>query len=167
MIDKHIKKLKEWKLHLDGKLRCLPYMYWIPKMHKKPSKQRFIAASSRCSTKSLSATITKILKLIDKYHAHEANNIRRNSSTNPYWVVSNSSKVHRMIQKSNQRQDVENIATYDFSTLYTNIPHKKLKARMTSVVSKAFEGTGKKFVSVYSSSARWINSPKQSSLAYT
>ena len=38
---------------------------------------------------------------------------------------------------------------------------------MKSVVSKAFEGTGKKFVSVYSSSARWINRPKQSSLAYT
>ena len=47
----------------------LPFLYWIPKMHKKPySKQRYIAASSRCSTKHLSAVLTKCLKLIEKQH---------------------------------------------------------------------------------------------------
>ena len=44
----------------------LPFLYWIPKMHKKPySKQRYIAASFSCSTKSLSAVLTKCLKLIE------------------------------------------------------------------------------------------------------
>ena len=32
----------------------LPYLYWIPKLHKSPYKQRYIAGSSKCSTKPLS-----------------------------------------------------------------------------------------------------------------
>ena len=43
-----------------GKLN-LPYIYWIPKMHKNPYKHRFIAGSSKCSTKPLSILLTKLL----------------------------------------------------------------------------------------------------------
>ena len=43
-------------------------------------------------------------------------------------------------------KDVENIATYDFPTLYTNIPHKKLKERMKQVVEEAYEGSGGKYL---------------------
>jgi hypothetical protein len=32
----------------------LPYLYWIPKLHKTPYKERYIAGSSTCSTKELS-----------------------------------------------------------------------------------------------------------------
>ena len=32
----------------------LPYLYCIPKLHKNPYKQRYIAGSSKCSTKPLS-----------------------------------------------------------------------------------------------------------------
>lgn len=32
----------------------LHYLYWIPKIHKSPYKQRYIAGSSKCSTKPLS-----------------------------------------------------------------------------------------------------------------
>ena len=37
----------------------LPYIYWIPKMHKNPYKHRFIAGSARCSNKPLSILLTK------------------------------------------------------------------------------------------------------------
>jgi hypothetical protein len=30
----------------------LPYLYWIPKLHKAPYKERYIAGSSTCSTYS-------------------------------------------------------------------------------------------------------------------
>jgi hypothetical protein len=33
----------------------LPYLYWIHKLHKTPYKHRYIAGSSKCSTKSLSS----------------------------------------------------------------------------------------------------------------
>ena len=31
----------------------LPYLYWTPKLHKSPVKHRFIAGSSKCTTKQL------------------------------------------------------------------------------------------------------------------
>ena len=39
----------------------LPYIYWIPKMHKHPYKHLFIGDSARCSTKPLSILLTKLL----------------------------------------------------------------------------------------------------------
>ena len=38
--------------------------------------------------------------------------------------------------------------TYDFSTLYTNLPHKELKERIPRLVKESFEGLGKKYISV-------------------
>ena len=32
---------------------CLPEMYWLPKIHKIPSKSRFIVAACKCSIKLL------------------------------------------------------------------------------------------------------------------
>ena len=75
VINDHDNKLKDWKICLDSEAHRLPFMYWIPKMHKTPSKQRFIAASACCSTKELSATITKCLNVIDSYHEHTAHNM--------------------------------------------------------------------------------------------
>jgi hypothetical protein len=40
----------------------LPYLYWIPKLHKTPCKERYIAGSSTCSTKELSIQLTKLVK---------------------------------------------------------------------------------------------------------
>jgi hypothetical protein len=39
----------------------LPYLLWIPKLHKNPYKHIFIAGSSNSSTKPLSLLLTKIL----------------------------------------------------------------------------------------------------------
>ena len=48
----------------------------------------------------------------------------------------------------NQRELVSSIKTYDFSTLYTNLPHKDLKERIPRLVKESFEGLGKKYISV-------------------
>jgi hypothetical protein len=42
----------------------LPYLYWIPKLHKTPYKESNIAGSSICSTKELSIQLTKILSAV-------------------------------------------------------------------------------------------------------
>jgi hypothetical protein len=42
----------------------LPYLYWIPKLHKIPYKERYIAGSSTCSMKELSIYLTKILSAV-------------------------------------------------------------------------------------------------------
>ena len=42
----------------------LPTFYWLPKLHKKPYKARFIANSSSCTTTSLSKVLTSCLTAI-------------------------------------------------------------------------------------------------------
>ena len=42
----------------------LPKLYWIPKLHKNPYKQRHIAGLAKCSTKPLSQILTRILTAV-------------------------------------------------------------------------------------------------------
>ena len=42
----------------------LPALYWILKLHRCPFKQRYIAGSTRCSTKSLSKLLICILSAV-------------------------------------------------------------------------------------------------------
>ena len=37
----------------------LPKLYWIPKLHKNPYNQRYIAGSAKCSTKPLSQILIR------------------------------------------------------------------------------------------------------------
>ena len=41
----------------------LPNMYWMPKMHKNPTKARFIIASPKSSIKPLARTILSVFHL--------------------------------------------------------------------------------------------------------
>ena len=48
----------------------LPTMYWLPKLHKRPCKARFIANSSACTTTELSKSLTSChaaIKLVDGF----------------------------------------------------------------------------------------------------
>ena len=72
-----------------------------------------------------------------------------------------------MIAESNARKKVENIATYDFSTLYTNIHHDKFKERTASVIKGTYEDDVHKYMSVYSSDASFVNNSKSTTDAYT
>ena len=150
---------------VDDIPKKLPFLYWIPKMHKKPnSKQRFIAASHDCSTKPLSAIMTKVLKLVEAKHRLKCKRYATEHGINPMWIINNSGQVHECIASSNHKSDCHNIRTYDFSTLYTSIPHSKLKERMAQVIRDAFEISGKSFISVYKTKTAWTDSPKKNTL---
>ena len=45
----------------------VPTLYWLPKLHKKPYKARFIANSSSCTTTELSKLLTSCLTAIKKH----------------------------------------------------------------------------------------------------
>ena len=51
-------------LEISEEDQNLPYRYWTPKLHKSPYKHRFIAGSSKCTTKELSCLLTKVLSTI-------------------------------------------------------------------------------------------------------
>ena len=51
---------KFW-LFVDEGHSKLPTLYWLPKLHKRPYKWRFIANSSSCTTTELSILLTSCL----------------------------------------------------------------------------------------------------------
>src|SRR5271170_4379908 len=148
--------MKELKIQVDEKQQQLPILFWIPKMHKNPSKQRFIAASHCCTTKPVSALITKCLKLVQQAHKIYCDRIKSYTGFNFMWIIENSMEVQKLMQKSSKNKP-RNIKTYDFSTLYTSIPHDKLKHEIKLLIQKAFSGMNKKYIKVTQSRAYWSN----------
>ena len=154
IVKEHITHMNSHSINLIPSQKSLPFLYWIPKMHKNPSKQRYIAASHSCTTKPLSKMITYCLKLIQQTHKHYCEKISKACKTHRMWIVDNSVEVLNKISVCNQRT-VRNVRTYDFSTLYTSIPHAKLKTRMAVVINQCFNKTGRRSIQFGQKTAKW------------
>ena len=75
-------------------------------MHKKPfSKQRYIAASYSCTTKPLSAVLTKCSKLIEKQQRFICKGYFRNHGINPMWILNNSTSIHKLSAAVNRKRN--------------------------------------------------------------
>ena len=75
-------------------------------------------------------------------------------------IINNSHTLQTQFSKINGKHIATNLNTYDLSTLYTSLPHKKLKTQMRKVITMAFDNRSEKFISIYSKSARWTNTPR-------
>ena len=56
-----------FSLNVKERQDKLPTMYWLPKLHKRPYKSRFIANSSSCTTTELSKLLTSCLTAIKNH----------------------------------------------------------------------------------------------------
>ena len=115
----------------------LPYIYLIPKMHKNPYKHRFIAGSSKSSTKPLSILLTKLLTHIKQGLQKYCETAYSRSGINRMWILKYSKELLEYL-KSPTFNHVTSIKSFDFSTLNTTIPHQKLKDRLISIIRNAF-----------------------------
>ncbi|KAK3085568.1 hypothetical protein FSP39_005430 [Pinctada imbricata] len=59
------------------------------------------------------------------------------SGINQMWILKNSKELLEHL-KSTHFSRVHSIKAFDFSTLYTTIPHSKLKERLAKIISNAF-----------------------------
>ena len=135
---------------------CLPNMDWLPKMHKTPIKARFIVAAPKCSVKPLSKAITKIFKMfLNKIEAYNEKS-RFFSGVNTFWVVQSNKQVTKSLRQLNKYGKARSISTFDFSTLYTNIPHDKLLEVLNSIIDFCFQGTDKKLINVTTWGASFV-----------
>ena len=68
----------------------LPSLYWIPKLHKSPYKQRYIAGSANCTTKPLSVLLTSILTTVKEGLQKYCDTSYSRSGVNDMWILKNS-----------------------------------------------------------------------------
>jgi hypothetical protein len=123
------------------------WIVWIPKLHKTPYKERYIAGSSTCSTKELSIPLTKIMSAVKEGQQKYCQTVYSSSGINHMWILKNSKDLLKNL-RSRSFSHVSSIKTFDFSTLYTTLPHDKLKTRLKETIHKAFSHSnyGSKFV---------------------
>ena len=137
ILQNHKSVLTSFNINTSQDNLDLPSLYWIPKLHKNPYKQRFIAGSSKCSTKPLSIHLTNILTAIKAQLQMYCETAYSRSGINQMWILKNSKDLLQYLKCPSLKQ-VHSIQTFDFSTLYTTIPHLKLKSRLKDIIKQCF-----------------------------
>ena len=136
----HIDTLTKINVKID---KCeLPTFYWLPKLHKNPFKSRFISNSSHCSTTILSKHITSALTAIKDHVIKYSETAFNNSNVNYFWSIKNSSEVIEKLRLRNFQGS--QVSSFDFSTLYTSLPHDLIKAKVLSLVTWCFNRESKR-----------------------
>ena len=80
-------------LFVDEDHSKLPTLYWLPKLHKRPYKSRFIANSSACTTTELSILLTSCLTAIKNHVIKYCTTVYERNGKNLFWSIKNSGQI--------------------------------------------------------------------------
>ena len=122
----------------------LPTMYWLPKLHKKPYKARFIANSSSCTTTELSTLLTSCLNAVKNHVIRYCEKVYERSAKNLFWSIKNSGEVLNKLKSRGFR--ATSLSAYDFSTLYTTLPHNLIKEKLINLIEWTFKRDGSPYI---------------------
>ena len=115
-------------------------------MHKDPIKFRFITSGRDSSLKQLSVAIGLCLQRglkIARNHSKYSNFFHRR---NDYYVIDSNQDVLDFMFSNNLESGRKSVSTFDFSTLYTSIPHDQLKCNLREFVELIFVIKDKKYM---------------------
>ena len=115
-------------------------IYWLPKRHKQPYKARCIANSSSCTTTEKSKLLTSCLTTIKNHIIKYCEKVYERSGKNLFWSIKNSCEVLNKLKSG--RFPASSLSTYDFSTLYTTLPHNVIKDKLVNLVERLFQREG-------------------------
>ena len=71
----------------------LPTIYWLPKLHKKPYKSRFIANSGSCTTTELSILLTSCLTAIKSHVINYCTTVYEMNGKNLFGSIKNYGEI--------------------------------------------------------------------------
>ena len=165
IISKHKADLKrKFKISIPNDMLSLPDIYWTPKLHKNPVKHRFIIASKTCSTKTLSKNVSSIFSLFQRQISAYHQKTHFYTGIKSYWIVNDRRPILKAVDRSVARRSARSLTSFDFSTLYTKIPHDKLIMVLNGIIDFAFRGGKRENICVSKSGiASWKNENDTSS----
>ena len=79
---------------------------------------------------------------------------------NTFWVVQNNKLVIDAMNGLNKQRKATSVSIFDFSTLYTKLPHNKLLMVLNSLIDFYFDGGECKYITVNNYEAHWVNNIK-------
>jgi len=166
IIENHVNFQEKFGLEVKKDFRHLATHYWTPKMHKQVIAERFITAGVRSSLKPLAKDVTKIFKCIFNFSRAYYRVLEFYTGLKFFWVIDNNTEFCKALDRISNRNRARGISTFDFSTLYTKIPHNKLIDCLHFFIELVFNNKDRKYLSVTSSGAHWVGSKKSSGTVY-
>ena len=166
IISRHETVLKEdFNIKLSPQDKNVPLIYWISKQHKNPYKFRFISGASHCTTKDLSVELSLILKMIKQHFSNYCKKILHESGLQYYWSIDNSLQFLQKVAHT----EASSIYTYDFSTLYTNLPLDDILNKLTELIIRMFNNADSHYILVntFKGKAFWANENRKGYHKYT
>ena len=97
-----------------------------------------------CSTTILSKHITSALTAVKDHVIKYSETAFSNSNVNYFWSIKNSSEVIEKLRLRNFQGS--QVSSFDFSTLYTSLPHDLIKAKVLSLVNWCFNRESKTYL---------------------
>ena len=120
-------------------LRCTGYLKSI-----KPYKARFIANSSSCTTTELSKLLTLCLTAVKNHVIKYCEKVYERPGKNLFWSIKNSGEI---LDKLKARDfNATSLSTYDFSTLYTTLPHYLIQDKLIDLIERTFQREGSPYL---------------------
>jgi hypothetical protein len=78
----------------------LPYLYWIPRLHRTPYKERYVTGTKTFSTKPLSILLTKIFTAGKKKLQMHCSTVYARSGVNQMWILKYSKELLESLKSS-------------------------------------------------------------------
>ena len=103
-----------------------------------------IVHAPHCSTTILSKHITSALTAVKDNVIKYSETAFSNSNVNYFWSIKNSSEVIEKLRLRNFQGS--QVSSFDFSTLYTSLPHDLIKAKVLSLVKWCFNRESKTYI---------------------
>ena len=159
ILDTHQQFLAKFAIEVSSKQNKLPFLYFTAKMHKTPISNRFITSSKSCTLSELSEKVGLCLKTLLKcsknYSTYDS---KYQSNMKNYYIIDNNVDVIKFLNQSNKLNSKhKSIATYDFKTLYTSIPHNLLKKQLKRFIEGVFKRKGKRYIVPYKNGGYFTN----------
>ena len=107
-------------------------------------KARFIANSSSCTTTELSKLLTSCLTAVKNHVIRYCEKDYERSGKNLFWSIKNSSEVLNKLKSRGFR--ATSLSTYDFSILYTTLPHNLIKEKLINLIEWTFKRDGSPYI---------------------
>ena len=122
----------------------VPTLYWLPKLHKKPYKARFIANSSSCTTTELSKLLTACLTAVKNMLSSIVKRYMRDRVKTYFDLL----KIQvKFLDKLKARDfNATSLSIYDFSTFYTTLPHYLIKDKLNDLFERTFQREGSTYL---------------------
>ena len=135
VVDRHrCHMAAKFGVFVDEDQSKLPTLYWLPKLHKRPYKSHLLASSSSCTTTELSIILTSCLTAIKNHVIKYCRNVFERNGKSIFWSVKNSGEIFNKLKSKGFL--ASGVSTYDFSSLFTTIPHNLLKEKLTELIEQ-------------------------------